>query len=278
MLKIGANFFHEARSDLDLMRGQSMSQFYPKAILAALVSLGTVSAFAEQVAADAGVWSGSLGVVNKYVYRGSEENDKPAVQAGLEYAHNSGVFAGYWGSMLNYDPTDETQSHGFEHDFYVGYGRELNEDWSYKSQIMAYVYQGGGSVYNEDRSEKRRTTGVDFIHDVMYKDLRVGMSVLLSDADYGNAGDVYLNAAHRYALPYDVSLNTSVGFSVFNDSRDDSLLTTTEDFVFTEARVGLSKPIADTGIEFSTDYVWGGKNREGEHMDDNVVVGLTYSF
>ncbi|WP_180077186.1 TorF family putative porin [Acinetobacter sp. YH12251] len=255
-----------------------MSQFYPKAILAALVSLGTVPAFAEQVSADTGVWSGSLGVVNKYVYRGSEENDKPAVQAGLEYAHNSGVFAGYWGSMLNYDPTDDTQSHGFEHDFYVGYGRELNENWSYKSQITAYVYQGGGSVYNEDRSEKRRTTGVDFIQDISYKDLTASMAVLLSDVNYGNAGDVYLNATYSYALPYDVSLNSSLGVSVFNDSRDDSLLTTTEDVVFTEARLGLSKPIADTGFEIAADYVWGGKDREGEQMDDNVVVGLTYSF
>ncbi|WP_313043624.1 TorF family putative porin [Acinetobacter sp.] len=255
-----------------------MSQFYPKAILAALVSLGTVPAFAEQVSADTGVWSGSLGVVNKYVYRGSEENDKPAVQAGLEYAHNSGVFAGYWGSMLNYDPTNDSQSHGFEHDFYVGYGRELNEDWSYKSQVMAYVYQGGGSVYNDDRSEKRRTTGVEFIQDISYKDLTASMAVLLSDVNYGNAGDVYLNATYSYALPYDVSLNSSLGVSVFNDSRDDSLLTTTEDVVFTEARLGLSKPIADTGFEIAADYVWGGKDREGEQLDDNVVVGLTYSF
>ena len=138
-----------------------------------------------------GTLLGTGGLVRAYsgaVKAGLEENDKPAVQAGLEYAHNSGVFAGYWGSMLNYDPTDDTQSHGFEHDFYVGYGRELNEDWSYKSQITAYVYQGGGSVYNEDRSEKRRTTGVDFTHDVMYKDLRVGMSVLLSEILFVNCG------------------------------------------------------------------------------------------
>ena len=255
-----------------------MSQFYKKAVLLAFVSLASVPAFAEQATAETGVWSGNLGVVNKYIYRGSEENDDPSLQAGLEYAHRSGVFAGYWGSMLNYDPTDESQSQGFEHDFYVGYGRELNEDWSYKSQVIAYVYQGGGSVYNNDRSEKRRTTGIELLNDVSYKDLTVGMGVFLSDVNYGNAGDVYLNAAYSYALPYDLSLNTSVGVSIYNDSRDDSLVTTTEDLTFTEARLGFSKPIADTGLEFSADYVWGGKDREGERFDDNVVVGLTYSF
>lgn len=255
-----------------------MNQLYKKTVLATLFALGSISAFAADETQANGAWSGSLGVVNKYIYRGSEENDKPAVQAGLEYGHNSGVFAGYWGSTLNYDPTDDTQSHGFEHDFYVGYGRELNENLSYKSQVMAYVYQGGGSIYNEDRSEKRRTTGVEFLNDVTYKDLTVGIGVLLSDVSYGNAGDVYLNAAYCYALPYDVSLNSAVGVSVFNDSRDDSLLSTTEDVVFTEARLGVSKPLADTGIEFMADYVWGGKDREGERLDDNVVVGLTYSF
>ena len=263
------------------MWGLNMIQFYKKAILSILVTLGTVPAFAEQTEQATTAqenWSGSLGVVNKYVYRASEENDQAALQAGLEYAHNSGLFAGYWGSTLNYDPTDDSQSHGFEHDFYVGYGRELNEDWSYKSQVMTYVYQGGGSVYNDDRSEKRRTTGVEFIQDISYKDLTASMAVLLSDVNYGNAGDVYLNATYSYALPYDVSLNSSLGVSVFNDSRDDSLLTTTEDVVFTEARLGLSKPIADTGFEIAADYVWGGKDREGEQLDDNVVVGLTYSF
>ncbi|KAB0629286.1 hypothetical protein F7P75_02740 [Acinetobacter gandensis] len=255
-----------------------MNQLYKKTVLATLFALGSISAFAADETQANGAWSGSLGVVNKYIYRGSEENDKPAVQAGLEYGHNSGFFAGYWGSTLNYDPTDDTQSHGFEHDFYVGYGRELNENLSYKSQVMAYVYQGGGSIYNEDRSEKRRTTGVEFLNDVTYKDLTVGIGVLLSDVSYGNAGDVYLNAAYSYVLPYDVSLNSAVGVSVFNDSRDDSLLSTTEDVVFTEARLGVSKPLADTGIEFMSDYVWGGKDREGERLDDNVVVGLTYSF
>ncbi|MEX5442103.1 TorF family putative porin [Acinetobacter schindleri] len=56
----------------------------------------TSDAFAEDTQnLSRGELSATIGVVNKYIYRGSEENDDPLVQFGLEYAHNSGIFLGY---------------------------------------------------------------------------------------------------------------------------------------------------------------------------------------
>lgn len=248
--------------------------------LSCIVLLGavTTSVFADEVKTSVqGELTASVGVVNKYIYRGGEENDKPAVQLGLEYAHNSGVFAGYWGSTLNYDPSDDTQNHGFEHDFYIGYGRELNDNWSYSSQIVTYYYQDGGSVYNDDRSEKRRTTGVELLNDLSYKDLTLGLGVMLSDVNYANAGDVYLSAAYSYALPKDFSLNTSVGASIYNDNRDDSLVESRESFAFNEARIGLSKTIAEK-FDLSLDYVYGGEGRDSTDFDNHVVVGVNVNF
>ncbi|OIJ39206.1 MULTISPECIES: TorF family putative porin [Acinetobacter] len=121
-----------------------MSQLPKLGLLVLLVTM-TSDAFVEDTQnLSKGELSATIGTVNKYIYRGGEENDDPSVQFGLEYTYNSGIFLGYWGSTLNYDSSDANQDHGFEHDFYIGYGRVLNENWSYKSQIVSYYYQKGG--------------------------------------------------------------------------------------------------------------------------------------
>lgn len=220
--------------------------------------------------------SGSAAVVSKYIYRGAVENNDVALQFGLDYEHESGISLGYWGSTLDYNPSKEDKDSGFEHNFYVGYGRELNENWSYNSQIVAYVYQNSHKV-RED-GESRRTAAFELLNDLTYKDLSLGLAVMLADASFANAGDVYLSAAYSYALPHEFSLNTSVGASIFNDHRDDAIVQTTKDFVFSEAKLGVSKEIAATGLNASLDYIWGGKDRVGEKFDDHTVISLTYHF
>ena len=250
-----------------------------KIALSLLFAMCTMPAFAEEdtTLPTAGKLTGSFAVVNKYIYRGCVENDDVALQAGLEYALQSGVSVGYWGSTLDYDLSDENKDHGFEHDFYVAYGNEINQNWSYKVQGTAYYYQDGGTVYGED-GDKRKTTAFDVLGELAYKDLTLAASVMLADASFANAGDVYLSAAYSYALPQNFMLNTSVGASIYNSSRDDSIIETKNDVVFSEARMGVSKEIANTGATASLDYVVGGKDRVGEDFDDQVVFGLNFSF
>ncbi len=256
-----------------------MNSFIAQLLWAVPLCLISGTTFAEEpkTAIENGLVSGNIGLVSKYIYRGGIENDDIAMQGGLEYAHKSGVSVGYWGSTLDYDATDEHHGHGFEHDIYVAYSKQINSEWSYKVQTTAYLYQNGGSVYG-DENEHRRTTAFDVLAEVNYKDLSVDASVLLADASFGNAGDVYLSAHYSHALPHDFILNTSVGGSAYNSSRDDSLIQTTQDFSFNEARIGVSKVIAKTGVTASFDYVFGGEDRLGHDFDDNAVFGLNYSF
>ncbi len=223
-----------------------------------------------------GVLSGSIGTVSKYVYRGGVENDDIAIQTGLDYAHNSGISVGYWGSTLDYDATDENRHRGFEHDLYIAYGDEIRQDLSYNLQATAYIYHKGGTVYGDEN--KRKTTAFDVLGELAYKDVTFAASVLLADASFGNAGDVYLSAAYSHTLPKDFVVNASVGGSAYNSSRDDEIIQTTEDFAFNEARVGLSKDLAETGLVASVDYVVGGEDRLGEDFDNHVVFGLNYNF
>jgi uncharacterized protein (TIGR02001 family) len=68
-----------------------------------LALLGTTSAFAEETDAPKALTvSGSATVVSDYRFRGiSQTNKKPAVQGGLTLTHESGVYAGVWGSSVS---------------------------------------------------------------------------------------------------------------------------------------------------------------------------------
>lgn len=256
-----------------------MSCFYlSKHTLSALciTSLLTQTAIAKTEKATQHL-SGNIGVVSQYVYRGGVENDEPALQGGLEYAFNNGISVGYWGSTLDYDMTDDSKDHGSENDLYIAYDHEINQDLSYRLQATSYIYHNGGTVY-ADNNEKRKTTGFDVLGALTYKDLTMSMTVMLADAAFANAGDLYLSAAYSHTLPYEFMLNTSIGTSVYNSSRDDALMETKKDFAFNEARLGISKEIAKTGLKISVDYVMGGENRIGDDFDNNTVVGLNYAF
>lgn len=224
-----------------------------------------------------GIVTGNVGVVSQYIYRGGVENDELAAQGGVEYAHKSGIAVGYWGSTLDYNPVNETKNHGFEHDFYLSYGQEIAKNLSYKLKATAYVYQNANNVYAE-QNQHRKATAYDVLGELAYQDLSLGVAVMLADASSANAGDVYISAAYSHPLIHDFILNTSVGASIYNSSHDDLIVQTKKDFVFSEAKIGLSKAITDTGLLATLDYVVGGKDRLGDDFDNHVVVGLNYNF
>lgn len=257
----------------------SMQSTFFKILWAVPVGILSCSACAEEpkLPVANGLISGNIGLVSKYIYHGGVENDDIAIQGGLEYAHKSGISVGYWGSTLSYDPSDETQDHGFEHNLYIAYGQEIAQDWGYNLKATAYIYQNGGTVY-ADQENQRKTTAFDVLGELAYKNLTLGTSVILADAASANAGDVYFSAAYNHPLPQDFSLNAVFGASVYNSSHDDDIVQTKKDFAFNEARIGVSKVIAQSGVSASFDYVLGGKNRLGEDFEDNMVFGLNYSF
>lgn len=224
-----------------------------------------------------GTISGNLGTVSKYIYRGGVENDDLTAQGGIEYTHQSGLKVGYWGSTLDYNPAHENKNFGFEHDLYIGYAHEIDKNWHYNIQATAYLYHKANKVASEI-GEKRPVTSYDLAATLGYKNLTLGAAVTLDDASAVNAGDTYFSALYSQPLPYDFSLNTSIGATAYNSSHDDSVVQTQKDFAFNEARIGLSKSFANTGLVASLDYVIGGKDRVGEDYDNHVVAGLNYIF
>ncbi|MEH6542816.1 MAG: TorF family putative porin [Porticoccaceae bacterium] len=148
---------------------------------------------------------GSLTLVNDYRARGvSQSGEKPAVQGWIEYFHKSGVYVGWWGSNLDYyhssDPFDNRER--VEHDLYIGYFNQLNENLSY--DFTYYEYFITGAKADVDFNEV--ALGVD------YYDLRM---VYWYTNDTFNTGEdySYVEADYRVALPLNLGLTFHVGHS-----------------------------------------------------------------
>lgn len=241
------------------------------------ISIGLFAIFSYPTFAIAAEISGNVGVVSQYVYRGGIENNDLAAQAALEYTHHSGLSVGYWGSTLDYNPAREEKATGFEHNLYIAYVKQLTPDWSYRLQSMAYIYHDANKVRVEQGGQREVTT-YDVSANLIYKNFNLGAAMIVADASTSNAGDTYVSAAYSHPLAKDFSLNTSIGATLYNSSHDDQIVTTTKDFVFSEARLGVSKQFAHTGLVASVDYIYGGQNRQSEDFKDHVVFGLNYQF
>ena len=85
-----------------------------KNFLLVIMSFASVSSYA-------GV-SANVSFTTDYIWRGMTQSDGPAVQGGFDYEADSGFYAGFWGSNVNFN-----NGNGQELDYYAGYGFSLGD-------------------------------------------------------------------------------------------------------------------------------------------------------
>ena len=85
---------------------------------------------------------GYLTLASDYVFRGaSQSNGDPSVQAGLDYLHPGGVFAGVFAARTEFPENSFGSNPGsVELDAYVGYSREVGRDWSWDVAALHYDF------------------------------------------------------------------------------------------------------------------------------------------
>lgn len=91
--------------------------------------------------------TGNVSLTSDYVFRGvSQSNQKPALQGGVEYAADSGAYAGAWGSSVSWLSDLSTSaapiSNSVELDVYGGYRGKFSEAVSYDVGALYYWYPG----------------------------------------------------------------------------------------------------------------------------------------
>lgn len=113
-----------------------------RTILAAAISsaclLTAMPSYAE------GSFTANASATSNYIWRGlTQTTNEAAVQGGIDYAHESGFYAGTWASNVNYGAGDV---YSYEHDMYFGFSGE--------SDGIAYDF--GYLYYNYDDEAKLR--------------------------------------------------------------------------------------------------------------------------
>lgn len=106
-----------------------------------------------------GAFSGNVGVVSDYIFRGlSQTREHPALQGGIDYVHPKGVYAGVWGSSIDFNDTDNAD---IEIDGYIGYSHTY-EKWTLDGRLTYYAYPGAKSSLNYDYYEIGSNITYDF--------------------------------------------------------------------------------------------------------------------
>src|SRR3954465_15870571 len=88
--------------------------------------------------------TGNMALVSEYRFRGIDQTfGKPAIQGGVDYSHESGIYLGNWNSNVN-------QGAGFpggniEMDFYGGYKHAFG-DFGIDVGAIYYYYPGSDAA------------------------------------------------------------------------------------------------------------------------------------
>lgn len=256
------------------------------------VSLALASgAFASPANADL---TGHLDVVSKYYLRGitttynpasvgalgnaggdAPENDGPALQGGLDYAHTSGFYVGWWFSTLGYSyKTFTDDGISVEHDLYGGYAGKIG-DFGYKLGLTRYEYVPG-----------KNSTALETMVGVSYKEFGLNAQTLLDDVTWGNKGDTYWTATYVTTLPRNFGFNATVGYYTYEKTGEfvnpnNVVLTAPGNSVassaFRHVTVGVTYPFMKN-LTGGVSYIVGGKNRFDVSQDNKLVGSLSYTF
>jgi len=201
----------------------------------------------------------NIGASSNYLWRGvTQTQDAVAVQGGIDYEHDSGVYLGTWAS--NVDFGDDTS---YEIDFYGGYAGAIGDDFGYDIGYLYYAYP------DSDAS-------VDFgeiTAALSWKWFSVSYSQIVN-ADSDVASDPldekdlsYIQAGFSYPFSDTLSLDLHYGYS----SGDVSTAWFDVDS-YADYSLSLNK---DTDIGTVSFMV---SDTDLEQDDPKVILGYSYSF
>ncbi|MFG6446667.1 TorF family putative porin [Roseateles sp. BYS180W] len=129
----------------------SIKKHWPMALGYAAVAATAVLAVKPAEAAEDYSLSANAGVVSDYRYRGiSQTRLKPAVQAGVDFAHASGTYVGVWASSIKWTRDIPEGGGKAEIDIYAGYKHKMDNGMTLDLGGLYYWYPSSHLVHNTD--------------------------------------------------------------------------------------------------------------------------------
>jgi uncharacterized protein (TIGR02001 family) len=157
--------------------------------------------------AQAGV-TATVTATNDYDFRGFSQSAKdPALQGSVDYAHDSGFYAGAWASNVDFgDATPTLEEVNYEVDLYAGFTRTIESSGvTWDAGIVGYTYPDESS-YNY--IELYGSVAKDWFKGKLWYSPDFG-----GDITDGDTPAYYLDFNGTFPLPQNFSLLAHVGYS-----------------------------------------------------------------
>jgi uncharacterized protein (TIGR02001 family) len=247
---------------------------------ASSLAIAAALAFVPAKMAHAGV-SGSVALTSDYVFRGiSQNNQDPALQGGLEYAADNGLYVGTWGSNISWLSDLSTPaapiSSSLELDVYGGYRGKFGDTVGFDVGALYYWYPGDyPSGFNSpDTAELYFGISAGALQTGQFSaKYSYALTDLFGYADSDGSG--YLDASVNWEFVPSWTLNAHGGKQWIESN---------EDFEYTDWKLGVTKTF-DGGFAVAVAYTDTDAdealytNPHGNYIgDDTVVLTLSKTF
>lgn len=295
----------------------SAFQKIPGWVAAALLCVAPLAATAQEEAESAtlfgGTLSGNVSFATDYMFRGyTQTNQHPAIQGGVDWAHDSGLYFGGWGSNLDW-------AGGVELDLYGGYTWEIG-GVSYDFGAVYFVYPDendcdtnditgqtaavtldDGSVETVEDVTVKRPGGQcewDYLEIVLNGSYQAGLmglsfGVLFSPDYWGESGvgggdTWHISAGAELPLelngPHDLTLSANVGFTrsdsegFFAVGEDSYLNWDIGASVSLAANLALDFRYYGSNLDEADVLAAGWTPQQADGLDGRFAVSLSYEF
>lgn len=203
--------------------------------------------------------TGNIGATSNYLWRGvTQTQDAVAVQGGVDYEHDSGLYLGTWAS--NVDFGDDTS---YEVDFYGGYAGTIGEEFGYDISYLYFAYPDSDS--DIDFGELTAAVSWKWLSLSYSHVVNAGSDVAAEPLD--NTDMSYIDAGVSLPLSDTLSISAHYGYSTgdivtawFNTSN------------YTDYSISLNKQTDFGDISFMV------SDTDLENDDPKIALGYSYSF
>ena len=226
-----------------------MNNFVPSVVLISTI-ISSTAVMAEV--------SANIGVTSNYIYRGvTQTTDGVAVSGGLDYALESGFYAGTWASNVDFGPGSEA----VEIDLYGGYSGEFGGELGYDVGYIYYAYpdladSNFGEIYGS-LSYQAFTAGINFTTNSEVSD--TGTEAFVE-------GDIYYYISAGFELENDWSVGGTIGYTDFDNDASANELS------YSHFQFDIGKSAGDFG-----DFTFSLSIASDESGDDDVIPFVSWS-
>ncbi len=207
----------------------------------------------------------NVAVVSDYLFRGVDQSNGAAMQGGLDYKNDSGIYLGTWLSNVDFGGKVET-------DLYGGYSGEYNGLGYDLGGIYYWYPDSGGDAKGGELDYAEVSLGLS------YWKLNAGVAYTVwgesdSKAPF-NEGDLYYHLSGEFPLQQGFSVTALVGYYNFADE----LKNNSESYA--HYGLGLAKDVGDFGsMSLNVEFTDLDENNATLNDDGpNIWVGWSKDF